>query len=85
MKMPTDVDDLNAKMVKFAPELASEYARYPLCHTCWLNVTEKDHKGEPCYISSTNTGLKMHYVYGPGPKGFGYYHLLTKQSCCMLE
>ena len=79
------IDEINAKMVRFAPELDSEYALYPLQRTRWLTVSEKTAKGEPCFVQSgTNKGVKKDYVFGPGPKGFGYYHLLTRASYLSL-
>jgi hypothetical protein len=75
---------MNAKMVYFAPELASEYAEYPMSLKFWLQATDTDPKGEPCYIAAPPQGgqvkLKPNYVFGPGPRGFGYYHLLTRSS-----
>lgn len=83
--MGNKIEETNALMAKYAPELASEYSRYPLNNgRSWLKVTETTPKGEPCYISSTDTGIKLHYVYGPGPKGFGYYHLMTRESYVAL-
>jgi hypothetical protein len=82
--MAMSTGEMNAKMLKFAPELMSEYARYPLHRTRWLQVSDASPKGEPCFVSSSNEGLKMHYVFGPGPRGFGYYHLLTRASYAAL-
>lgn len=83
---------MNAKMVYFAPELASEYAEYPIHLKCWLKATDTDPKGEPCFIAVPAPRkdrqlmkLKPNYVFGPGPRGFGYYHLLTKSSYLALH
>lgn len=78
---------MNAKMVKFAPELASEYAEYPMHLRYWLKATDTGPKGEPCFIAAPKDGkveLKPNYVFGPGPRGFGDYHLLTKASYLAL-
>jgi hypothetical protein len=78
---------MNAMMVNFAPELASEYAEYPTPLKYWLKATDTDPKGEPCFIAAPKDGqmkLKPNYVFGPGPKGFGYYHLLTRASYLAL-
>jgi hypothetical protein len=32
-----------------------------------------------------NTAMKLDYVWGPGPRGYGYYHLLTKASYTILN
>ena len=79
--MGTNDDEMNAKMANVAPELASEYARYPLKRKAWINPEGKTAKGEPCFIQANGkASMKMDYVYGAGPKGFGYYHLLTRDS-----
>lgn len=78
--------EINENMVKFAPELASEYARYPMNQgRTWLQVSGKTPNKDPCFIHSmVDDGLKEDYVFGPGPRGFGYYHLLTKPSYAAL-
>jgi hypothetical protein len=82
---PISADEMNAKMVKVAPELASFYARYPLNGQRWYNPNEKGPKGEPCFIANAaDAGLKPDYVYGPGRYGKGYYSLLTKDSYQIL-
>jgi hypothetical protein len=86
MASKTKEDEMNAKMVKVAPELASSYARYPLNGSRWLMPKEKGPKGEPCFIASpTDTGLKPDYVYGSGRGGKGYYHLLTRDAYNILH
>jgi hypothetical protein len=76
-----EYNNINTRMAKYAPELVSGYAKYPLRQRNWLKVTDETPKGEPCFISSPHDiGVTMHYVYGAGPKGFGYYHLMTKSS-----
>jgi hypothetical protein len=77
----------NTKMAKVAPELQCEYARYPMHHLRWLKVNEKEGpNGEPLFIPCLpqDAGQKRNYVFGPGPKGFGYYHLLTRSSYLAL-
>jgi hypothetical protein len=86
MGAKTKEDEMNAKMVKVAPELASSYARYPLNGSRWLMPKEKGPKGEPCFIASpTDDGLKPDYVYGPGRAGKGYYSLLTRDAYNILH
>ena len=67
-------------MVKFLPELASEYAKYPMKYKVWLTPNQKGPKGEPCFLPSPDVGVKMDYVFGRGPSGPAYYHLLTKTA-----
>jgi hypothetical protein len=64
-----------------APELESEYARYPMKYSRWLGFNEK-HDGKPTFIGAdTCQGFKQDYVYCKrGPEGKGYYHLLTQVS-----
>ena len=50
-----------------------------------MRVTATGPKKEPCYIrSAKDEGRKEDYVFGPGPMGFGYYHLLTRASYAAL-
>ena len=71
-------EEINRKLSKYCPELASEYAKYPMQYTRWLNPKEIDPQGKPCFIQGPDTGPKPDYVYGPGRCGDGYYHLLTQ-------
>jgi hypothetical protein len=72
---------MNANMVKFVPEFASEYAAYPLNRDRWLQPDEKDPKGRFCFVKGgSNAVPKMDYVFGRGPFGEGYYSLLTKNA-----
>ena len=76
---------MNAKMANLVPELDSEYARFPMRRSRWLDVAEVTSKNEPCFVASAkDVGLKKNYIWGPGPKGFGYYHLLTRASYISL-
>uniref|UniRef100_A0A7S2URI4 Uncharacterized protein n=1 Tax=Attheya septentrionalis TaxID=420275 RepID=A0A7S2URI4_9STRA len=78
--------ETNTKMAKYAPELASSYAKYPLKRARWLPNGERGPKGEPLFLQAetANQGVKMDYVFGPGPQGRGYYHLLTRKSYIAL-
>lgn len=75
--------EMNAKMARVIPELASSYATYPMAHSRWLKPHESGPKGEPCFLSKPADGsreMKMDYVYGKGPHGEGYYHMLTHEA-----
>ena len=78
------VEEINRIMIKYVPELKSSYAKYPLNRNRWYEPNEKGPKGEPCFIPVSNQrpeeNIKLDYVYGAGPYGFGYYSLLTKYS-----
>ena len=74
----SDSEYVNRIMVKVAPELSSEYARYPMKRDRWLLPKEKGPKGEACFLSGPDVGIKKDYVYGPGACGRGYYSLLCK-------
>ena len=79
------VDEMNQKMAKVCPELASSYAKYPLKQSRWLDPQDTGPKGEPCFMASQqDAGVKMDYVFGPGRLSRGYYHLLTKDSYKIL-
>lgn len=73
---------MNEKLAKYLPELAeSSYGEYPLHHKRWLDPGERGPSGEPCFIPATQDGgVKKHYVWGKGPNGMGYYHLLTRPA-----
>lgn len=77
--------ELNAKMVKFCPELASKYAQYPMQMKSWVSPTAKAPNGDSCWISAPmGSPLKQDYVLGPGQNGRGYYHILTRDSYKIL-
>lgn len=79
--MPSSAQETNRKLVKFVPELESDFARYPMSHPRWLDPREKTPDNNPCFIKSeSNAGPKADYVWGRGPFGHGYYHLLTQAS-----
>lgn len=47
----------------------------------WLKVgVDKGPKGEPTWIKSDDVGIKKDYVYGRGPGGPAYYHLVTTNA-----
>ena len=80
-------DEVNEKMGRVAPELASPFAKYPLSaksgRNMWVNPNGgTTSKGEPCFIQGQGKTqpMKQHYVYGAGSMGFGWYHLLTRDS-----
>mmetsp|Transcript_18358 Transcript_18358/g.27883 ORF Transcript_18358/g.27883 Transcript_18358/m.27883 type:complete len:179 (+) Transcript_18358:56-592(+) len=82
-----NADEVNAKMARVAPELKSPYAKYPLSaqtgRSMWVNPDGgRTAKGEPCFIAGQGKDqpMKEHYVYGAGSLGYGYYHLLTRDS-----
>lgn len=82
--------DMNAKM-QLVPELRSEYASYPMERAKWLSAGDKAPDGNRAFIASPKPEkgetkeLKPDYVWGPGTYGFGYYHLLTKESYVILS
>ncbi|KAL7490732.1 hypothetical protein ACHAWT_000269 [Skeletonema menzelii] len=88
----TCADEINAKMARIAPVLKSPYAQYPLSaqsgRSMWVNPDGgRTAKGEPCFIAGQGKDqpiMKEHYVYGAGSLGFGYYHLLTRDSYKIL-
>eukprot|EP00534_Pseudo-nitzschia_fraudulenta_P002326 CAMPEP_0201124034 /NCGR_PEP_ID=MMETSP0850-20130426/10128_1 /ASSEMBLY_ACC=CAM_ASM_000622 /TAXON_ID=183588 /ORGANISM="Pseudo-nitzschia fraudulenta, Strain WWA7" /LENGTH=156 /DNA_ID=CAMNT_0047391213 /DNA_START=123 /DNA_END=593 /DNA_ORIENTATION=- len=67
-------------MIKFLPELDSDYARFPMHHKRWYQPQEKGPKGEPCFVKADNPEVvKRDYVYCKvGAFGTGYYSLMTK-------
>lgn len=82
-------DEINQMMVLVAAELASPYAKYPLIASnggeskMWVAPEGKTAKGEPCFIQGPGKyqpSMKDDYIYGSGPLGFGWYHLLTRDS-----
>lgn len=67
-------------IVRFVPELNSSYSQYPMAHDRWWSPNETAPDGSPCYLQGPQTVFKKDYVYGPGLKGPGYYHVLTKAA-----
>lgn len=83
-----DVELTNKQMVRICPEFASDFAKYPMIRNNWLPLKQTVPKsGDPAFVTTRDgaTALKMHYVYGDGPSGKGYYHLLTKESHVILK
>ena len=83
----------NENMVKVAPELASSFAQYPIKRKAWLHPSANiNDSGTPAFISRPKDRkhktmpplLKLDYVYGPAKLGWGYYHLLTRESYIAL-
>jgi len=77
-------EKVNAFMSKYLPELESDYAKYPMNRPKWLSPGDTGPNGEPCFLQETNTGVKRNYVFGSGPFGKGYYHLLTREAYKIL-
>jgi hypothetical protein len=78
-------DQINARMIKFLPELDSDYAKFPMHHERWYKPTEKmGPKGEPCYIKATpsdfegNIRKKDYVLCKAAPHGPGYYLLMCR-------
>jgi hypothetical protein len=72
------VKEVNDTMVKFLPELALDYAKYPMKQDWWYLLSKKGLKGEALFLKEENKGVKMDYVFGRAMGGPGYYSLLTK-------
>lgn len=72
-------------MGKVCPELTSEYAKYPMSRDAWLSPDGTGPNSAPAFIQQAqDVGPKPNYVYGPGPKNLGYYHILTRESYKIL-
>ena len=84
----------NERMARVAPELESSWAAYPLNRKDWLDnaatLSNEDGSTSPAFIpyekdpSFPTPALKADYVWGFGPQGFGYYHLLTRDAYKVL-
>jgi hypothetical protein len=86
----------NERMARVLPELASEYAQFPMRYSSWLSPSATGPKGEPCFLvessiedatknSDSFKELVPDYAYAKrGPFGPGYYHLLTKVAYTAL-
>eukprot|EP01083_Nonionella_stella_P193289 714046_1 len=87
--------ETNERMVRVAPELNSKWATYPLKRFTWINPSEQstgvsgDH--QPPFIprekdpNFPDVAMKKDYVWGPGTRGYGYYHLLTREAYVALS
>ena len=84
--MGTTDAETNDKMARTAPELASVYAKYPLRKEYWLDVNGKLDENTPAFIPykkdphGGTPPLKKDYVWGPGSRTWGYYHILTREA-----
>ena len=84
----------NERMARVAPELESSWAAYPLNRKDWLDnaatLSNEDGSTSPAFIpyekdpNFPTTALKADYVWGAGQRGFGYYHLLTRDAYKVL-
>jgi hypothetical protein len=87
---------VNKLLVAYFPELNSPYGKWPLeVEPCvWLDPLAsrtpklpipKNAEGQPAFIpTKENAGFREDYVWGTGPRGRGYYHLLTQTSYKIL-
>jgi hypothetical protein len=75
-------EEINQCLIKLLPELDSKYAKYPMTFKKWKQLGDKGPNGEPMYLKNhnQNSGIKKNYVFGKGPGGPAYYHLLTKNA-----
>lgn len=80
-------EQINKSMKTLLPETsACNFADYPMTYKKWLTGKDKAPGGkEYCFIRTedkmpTDIGFKTGYVWGTGPFGYGYYHLLTKAA-----
>lgn len=83
-------DEINMAMSKVAPELASKYVSYPMKRQAWLSIDGQIDGSLPAFIphkkdpNFPTTPLKDDYVWGTGPRGFGYYHILCREAYKIL-
>ena len=81
---------INRSLIEFVPELDSDYSKYPMKHSRWLEPNEIGPKGEPCFIKATATEsdqtIKKDYTFCKvGPKGKGFYSLMCRVSYINLQ
>jgi len=95
----TYVERIN-RSFQHVPELRSSLVRYPMKLSRWLdpkNPNDKAPDGKPAFapvakehypkkvsVRYDDVPLKADYAFGAGPKGFGYYHVLTQQAYVIL-
>ena len=88
--MTTRDDEINAAMPKVQPELASKYVSYPMKRQVWLSIDGQIDGNIPAFIphkkdpNFPKPPLKEDYVWGAGPRGFGYYHILCREAYKIL-
>lgn len=84
-------ESINAMMGRVVPELNSSYAAYPMANKAWVSASGKAPDGQPAFEASPKAPkgetkpLKKDYVWGPGTRGFGYYHMTTKEAYVILS
>ncbi len=77
---------INQSMKVLLPETnGCSYADFPMTGKKWLSGKDKAPEGGYCFLRTEATmpkdpGFKQGYVWGSGPFGFGYYHILTKEA-----
>ena len=79
-------EKINKSMKILLPETAGcKFADYPMTGSVWKTGKDKAPGGGYCFIRTedkmpVDEGFKTGYVWGSGPFGYGYYHLLTKAA-----
>ena len=82
--MPKTHAEINEMMERVAPELRSEYAKYPLARSAWLKPSEMGPNSAMGFIKADTKSFKEHYVYGRGHDGTGHNHILTRHAYIIL-
>lgn len=78
--------EINKKLVRWVPELDSDYGLTPLQFDRWRQPEEKLDSGEPCFLpAERDEGIKKDYIYVAKRRGMkdehvGYYHLRTQEA-----
>ena len=82
--------DINHAMKQYLPETnGCTYADYPMEHARWYSPGDITPDGLACFLATDTElpqaqGAKQGYVWGQGPAGFGYYHLMTQAAHQLL-
>jgi len=80
---------LNSRLQQVAPVLASNYAKFPIQYTSWLDPFSQTENGKPTFMPQQKHPRTppherderyIDYIWGDGVRGKGFYHLLTKQA-----